>query len=88
MNLTDLKEPPEKVQVIKAVYLVCGKTVHRVPALSTVNCIDSKIVVAQKQTASTLNDKPETTLYTDETRKYGRSLQSQIVTDEGSNSYL
>ena len=90
MNLTDLKVPSEKVgEVIKAVATLCGKTINRVPAPSTVNRIaDSKIAVAQRQTASTLKDKPETTLYTDETRKYGRSLQSYIVTDEESNSYL
>ena len=90
MNLTDLKVPSEKVgEVIKTVSSFCGRSVNRVPAPSTVNrIVDSKVAIAQKQIASQLKDKTDTTMYTDETRKYGKCLQSYIITDDESNSYI
>lgn len=88
MNLTDMKVPVERVgPVISEVAKLCGKTVDRVPYASTVNrIVDSKL--AQKQVGSVLKEKDHTTLYTDETRKYGKCMQSYIVTDEEQNSYV
>ncbi|KAH3893408.1 hypothetical protein DPMN_017555 [Dreissena polymorpha] len=76
MNLTDLKVPSEKVgEVIRTVALLCGKTVSRVPAPSTVNrFVDSKIALAHKHIASKVTKEMETTLYTDETRKFGKCV--------------
>lgn len=90
MNLTDLKVPTEKVgSVIKEVTRLCGKKVNRVPSASTVNrIVDSKVALAETQVGSLLKDKPHTTLYTDETRKFGKCMQTYLVTDEDQKSYL
>lgn len=90
MNLTDMKVPVERVgPVIKEVAKLCGKNVDRLPSASTFNrIVDSKLAVAQKPIGSVSKDKEKTTLYTDETRKYGKCMQTYIVTDEDQNSYI
>lgn len=90
MNLTDMKVPVERVgPVIKEVSKLCGKTVDRVPSAATVNrIVDSKLAVSQKQIGTVLKTKEKTTLYTDETRKYGKCMQTYVLTDHEQNSYI
>lgn len=73
MNLTDLKVPNEKVgAVIKEVMKLCGKTPNAVPSVATVKrVVDSKLSVSHKQISDVLNIKKNTSLYTDETSKFG-----------------
>ncbi|XP_062613591.1 uncharacterized protein LOC134275330 [Saccostrea cucullata] len=90
MNLTDLKVPSQKVgPVIKEVAELCGKVPNQLPSRTTVDSVvDRKLSVAQKQLSLTLKQKQHTTLYTDETRKYGKTMQSYIVTDDDQTSYV
>lgn len=73
MNLTDLKVPNEKVgAVIKEVMKLCDKTPNAVPSAATVKrVVDSKLSVSHKQISDVLNIKKNTSLYTDETSKFG-----------------
>ena len=90
MNLTNLKVPSEKVgQVIREVLQLGGKTPNAVPPATTVNRItDAKLSIAHKQIDEVLGKKGNTTLYTDETKKYGKAIQTYIVTDEEQHSYM
>ena len=75
--------------VIKEVLKVAGITPNRIPSRQTVdNIVASKCVVSQKHLSSVLADKTETTLYTDETRKFGHTYNAFIVTDEEKRPYL
>lgn len=90
MNLTDLRVASQKVgPVIKEVAELCGKIPNQLPSRTTVDAIvDRKLSVAKKQISQTLPNKDCTTLYTDEIRKYGKTMQSYIVTDENQTSYV
>lgn len=90
MNLTDLKVPNEKVgAVIKEVMKLCGKTPNAVPSAATVKrVVDSKLSVSHKQISDVLKIKKNTSLYTDETSKFGKSIQTYVLTDEEQNSYI
>ncbi|KAK3094747.1 hypothetical protein FSP39_005715 [Pinctada imbricata] len=89
MNLTDLKVPEKVGNVIKEVMSLCGKQPNAVPSESTVNrIVDSKLAVAHKQISDVLLEKKNTTLYTDETKKYGKCIQTYVLTDEDQTSYL
>ena len=90
MNLTNLEVPSEKVgQVIREVLQLGGKTPNAVPSAATVNRItDAKLSIAHKQIDEVLGKKGNTTLYTDETKKYGKAIQTYIVTDEEQHSYI
>ncbi|XP_021339625.1 ERC protein 2-like, partial [Mizuhopecten yessoensis] len=90
MNLTDMKVAAKNVgPVIKEVASLCGKEPNRLPSRQTVDSFnDRKVAVSQKQLSKVLPSSKDTTLYTDETRKFGHTFQSYIVTDEEDNSYL
>ena len=90
MNLNDLKVPNEKVgKVINEVLKLGGKVPNAVPSSSTVSrMIDAKLAAAHKHISKVLPEKSNTTLYTDETRKYGRTYQTYVVTDETKSSYI
>lgn len=90
MNLTDLKVASKKVlPVINEVATMCGKVPNKLPSRPTVDSIvDRKVSIAKKQLACEVKDKPNTTLYTDETCKYGTTMQSYIITDEKQNSLV
>ncbi len=75
--------------LLKKVANLCGNNINRLPSASTVNrIVDSKLAASQKQLGSLLKDKASTTLYTDERRKYGKCMQTYILTDEEQNSYI
>ncbi|XP_076075718.1 uncharacterized protein LOC143046441 [Mytilus galloprovincialis] len=90
INLSDLKVPIEKISpVIKQIADICGKIPNNLPSTRTIErMIDSKIAIAHKQISNVLSNKIDTTLYTDETRKYGKTLQTYIVTDDNKTSYV
>ena len=75
--------------VIKEVLKVAGITPNRIPSRQTVdNIVPYKWLVSQKHLSSVLADKTETTLYTDETRKFGHTYNAFVVTDEEKRPYL
>lgn len=59
------------VQVIKEVAALCGKIPNKLPSRSAVdNFNDRKIAISQMHLGSIVSKQQNTTLYTDETRKY------------------
>ncbi|KAK6175393.1 hypothetical protein SNE40_013865 [Patella caerulea] len=65
------------------------KTPNTLPSARTVGrIVDAKAALAQKQIGRVLKDKEDTTLYTDETRKYRKSIQTYIIADEDQTSYM
>ena len=90
MNLNDLKVPNEKVgKSINEVLKLGGKVPNAVPSSSTVSrMIDAKLAAVHKHINKVLSEKSSTILYTDETRKYGRTYHTYVVTDETKSSYI
>jgi hypothetical protein len=85
MNLTSFKVSSEQVyNVISEVCKLCGKQPNRLPSRSTVD----RIVDSHKQIAQVLKSKENITLYSDETRKYGHTLETFAVTDAEQNLYV
>lgn len=84
MNLTNLKVPSEKVgNVIREVSKLCGKFPNSVPSVTAVSkIVDYTLIISHKQLNKVLEGKEHTTLYTDETRKYGKCIQTNVLTDE------
>jgi hypothetical protein len=59
----------------------------KLPSKSTVDrIVDSKASVSHKRIAQVLKSKENITLYSDETRKYGHTLETFAVTDAEQNS--
>lgn len=90
INLTNLKVASRNVgPVIKEVAGLCGKIPNKLPSRSAVdNFIDRKIAISQMHVGTVVSKQQNTTLYTDETRKYGHTYQSYLLTDMDRNSYL
>ena len=90
INLTNLKVATKNVTpVIREVGSLCGRKFNSLPSRTTVdNFIDRKISIGHKQIAKELAPSKHTTLYTDDTRKYGHTYESYIITDDKKNSYL
>lgn len=90
MNLTNLKVASKNVgPVIKEVAGLCGRIPNKLPSRSAVdNFNDRKLAISQKHLGSVAASKSNTTLYTDETRKYGHTYMTYLITDKERNSYL
>ena len=90
MNLTNLNVATRHISaVIREVCVMCGKVPNKLPLRQTVdNFVDRKLVLSQKQLGSVLKDKENTTIYTDETRKYGHTYESYLISDKENVSYL
>ncbi len=90
MNLDNLNIANEKIPLaIKEVLKLIDKEPDRLPTRRRVDTlVGAKGVVARKQLAEVLPDKSDTTLYTDETRKFGRTYNVYIATDVEKNCYL
>ena len=89
MNLTDVGVSSRSVgKVIEEVSKLCGKTVDRVPSRHTVDRINTqKVAVVQTQLHS-IQSKTNTTLYTDETSKFGKSYGVYVISDSEKNTYI
>ena len=90
LNLTDLKVATKNVgPVIKEAAKLFGKGVTNIPTRQSVDrIVDRKISQTHKHVGQEAAPSKNTTLYTDETRKYGHTYESYIITDDKSNSYL
>lgn len=90
MNLTNLKVASRNVgPVIKEVTGLSGKIPNKLPSRSAVdNFSDRKLAISQKHLGAVAASKSITTLYTGETRKYGHTYQTYLITDMDRNVYL
>ena len=65
--------------VMKEVFELWGKVPNQLPSSPTVDVIvDRKLWIAQKHISQLLQNKNYTTLYTVETRKYGKTMQDEL----------
>lgn len=75
--------------VLKEVASLCGRIPNKLTARSLVdNFNDSKVMISQKHPSGVAAKKSETTLYTDETRKYGHTNQTYLISDQDGNFYI
>lgn len=90
MNLTSHNVSSENVgPVIKQVLKLANKCPNAVPSRKTVdNIIAEKIAIGQKQIGTTLIGQKNTCLYGDETRKFGKTYQTFLLSDENKNVYF
>ena len=87
-NLTDLKVGTKNVRpVIKEAVKLFGRRVANIPTRRSVDRIVNR-KIAHKHVGQEAAPSKHTTLYTNETRKYGRVYESYIITDDMPNSYL
>jgi hypothetical protein len=74
--------------VLTAVADFCKKTLSHLPSVSTINRIaDQRISMAYKQ-VQTLSDEANITLQSDETRKYGETLEVFSVRDGSGTDWV
>ena len=76
-------------EVIESVLELADKKPNRLPKRVTIDSmISAKSVVTQKQLSNVLPSKRNLTLYTDETRKFSKTYNTYIVTDEHQSTYF
>ena len=90
MDLDTLNVSNHKMgDVIASILRLAGKEPNRIPSRQTVDqIIRAKSYVAQRHVASVLPKEKATTLYTDETRKFGKTFNTYIVTDKDQKPYF
>ncbi len=90
MNLDGLNIANKSIpHAIREVLKLVDKVPNRVPSRQTIdNYARAKGVVSRKQLAEVLPEKEHTTLYTDETRKFGKTYNVYIATDANLDSFL
>ncbi len=90
MNLDNLNIANNKIpSAIKEVLKLVNKVPDRLPSRRTVDSlVRAKGVVARTQLAEVLPEKVNTTLYTDETRKFGKVYNVYIATDTDKDCYM
>ena len=90
MNLTTHIVSSENVgPVIKEVLKLANKCPNAVPSRKTVdNIIAEKIAIGQKQIGATFSGQKNTCLYGDETRKFEKTYQTFLISDEDKNVYF
>ncbi|XP_060597475.1 uncharacterized protein LOC132751328 [Ruditapes philippinarum] len=90
MNLSNCNVAHHKIpDVIKSVLALADKEPDRVPKRATIDSIVSaKAVITQKHLSNVLPSKQNLTLYTDETRKFGKTYNTYIATDENQSPYF
>lgn len=90
MNLTSHNVSSENVgPVIKDVLKLANKCPNALPSRKTVdNIVAEKIAIGQKQLGATLSGQKHTCLYADETRKFGKTYQTFLISDEDKNVYF
>ncbi|KAL3867759.1 hypothetical protein ACJMK2_040609 [Sinanodonta woodiana] len=90
MNITSYNVASANVgPVITEVLKLANRTPNEVPSRRTVdNIIAEKLVIGQKQLGSTVGNAQNTCLYGDETRKFGQTYQTFLLSDENKNLYF
>ena len=75
--------------VIKEVLKLARKTPDRLPSRSSVdNFVKAKGVIAHKQVVDMLTDKEGTALHSDETRKFGKTDNVYVVTEDTKQPFM
>ena len=76
-------------KVIESVLKLCGKKSERLPSETTIRNINiRKMGLTQMQLSSTLPERPDMTLYSDETSKKGKKYTGYHLSDKGGNMYV
>jgi hypothetical protein len=90
MNLSSYNVSSENIgPVINDVLKLANKTSNAIPSRKTVdNIIVEKIAVGQKQLGTNLANQKNTCLYGNETRKFGKTYQEFLLSDENKNVYF
>lgn len=90
MNLTSYNVSSQNVgPVIEEVLKLVGEKTNSVPSRKTVdNIVVEKIAVGHRQLTTVLGIPQNTCLFGDETRKYGKTYQTFLVSDECQTLYF
>ena len=90
MILTSYNVPSSNVgPVIKEVLKLSNRIPNTTPTRKTVdNIISEKIAIGQKQLGATVSMQTNTCLYGDETRKFGKTFQTFLLSDENKNIHF
>ncbi|VDI49876.1 Hypothetical predicted protein [Mytilus galloprovincialis] len=90
MNLSSFNVSSKNVgTVIKEVLKLADKSPNVIPSRKTIdNIIVEKIAVGQTQLGANLATQKNTCLYGDETRKFGKTYQAFLVSDENKKVYF
>jgi hypothetical protein len=72
------------VSVINESMKLAGKTLKQIPTRRTID----NVVVSNIQVGQCLKNKEKTTLYSDETRKFGKTYNSYFISDDDKNVYM
>lgn len=83
INLTNLKVATKNIgPVLKKVAKLCGKTLVNIPSRQAVDTfVDRKVALSHKYVGKVAASSTSTTLYTDETRKHGKTYQTYVISD-------
>ena len=90
MDLTSYNVASDNVgPVIESILKLCNKSPNAIPTRKTVdNIISEKIAIGQRQIGATFSNLTNTCLYGDETRKFGKTYQTFLLSDENKNVYF
>ncbi|KAJ8309838.1 hypothetical protein KUTeg_011703 [Tegillarca granosa] len=90
INLTSFKVAKQQVgSVVTEVTRLCGKTPNQLPSGTTVNrIVDRKMSIFHKQICHILQRKESSTLYTDYTKKFGKTCKTYVVSDDDQNTNI
>lgn len=90
MKLTDMNVATSKIiPVINESLTLADKSLCKTPSRKTIeNIVSEKVAVSQIQVGSQLRKKKHTTMYSDETRKFGKTFNSFLLSDDHKNIYM
>ena len=74
--------------VINNVLSLVNKKANKLPSVSTIHKMNlQRLVLSQKQIAEVVTEKPNTSIYTDETSKFGKKVMGYHVRDQEGNYF-
>jgi hypothetical protein len=90
MNVSGYNVATENINsVINESLKLVGKRLAQTPTRKTIdNIVTEKVVVSNIQVGRELEKKERTTLYSDETRKFGKTYNSYFISDQNKNVYM
>lgn len=90
MNISGKNEATEHiVSFINESLKLAGKTLKQIPTRRTIdNIVTEKVVASFIQVGQCLTNKEKTTLYSDETRKFGKTYNSYFISEDHKNVYM
>ena len=90
MKVSDHNVATEHITtVINESLQLAGKKLKQIPSRKTIdNIVSEKAVITNIQVGRQLQKKSRTTLYSDETRKFGKTYNSYFISDQNKNVYM